>query len=68
MPLPFEPEIEEMMKARFNDALSPVYILKGVEQGGERPGQSRKHVFDYFDGTRLIISRDKVSTMGLIYM
>ena len=64
MALPFEPELEELMKNRFSDAINPVYLIKAIEQGGARPGQFRKHVFDYYDGTRLIVSRDTLEGAG----
>lgn len=65
MPLPFEPENEELFKERFEDALNPVCVIEDITKVGEiRPGQLRKHVFDYNDGTRLIVSRDKVADIG----
>jgi hypothetical protein len=60
MALDFEPEIEETLKARFAEALEPVYDAAKVMSGGQRPGQLRKHVFDSFDGSRLIVSRDRM--------
>jgi hypothetical protein len=57
MTLPFEPETEGQMRLRFAEAMSVIYEVDTV--GGKRPGLKRKHVFDFFDGMRLIISRDK---------
>lgn len=64
MGLPFEPELEEALRGRFTKALSPVYLVEDIQKGGRRPGQSRNHVFDYFDGTRLIISRERSRELG----
>ena len=59
--IPFEPEGMRLMKARFAEAVRKVYELDAVEAGLEqRPGVERKHVFDFEDGMRLIVSRDRL--------
>ena len=65
MAIDFEPELEETMKARFAEALEPVYDA-GVPVEGMRPGQERKHVFDFFDGSRYIVSRERLSDGELV--
>ena len=60
MGLPFEPEIEDALRARYPDAVMDVYDVQRIMDGLARPGTMRKHVFDYFDGMRFIVSRDKV--------
>ena len=58
--LPFEPEPEKSLKARFQEALEDRFDMQQVEDGLiERPGLIRKHVFDFQDGLRLIVSNDK---------
>lgn len=59
MGLPFEPETIEQAKARLGAALDPVYHQQDVLDG--RPAQDRKHVFDFEDGMRLIVSRDELN-------
>jgi hypothetical protein len=59
--LPFLPEPEAQLKARYAAALDPVYDPHEVIDGKvKRPGQQRKHVFDTEDGYRLIISRERL--------
>lgn len=59
--LPVQPETIAQAKARLQQALIPVYdgleYLTGTATK-PRPGVLRKHVFDFHDGMRLIISRD----------
>lgn len=57
--LPFEPEKLESMRARLPQALSVVYNYEAVESGGQRPGELRRHVFDFEDGIRCILSVDE---------
>lgn len=66
--LEFQPEIEETMKARYADALNPIYDIVLIQQGKqERPGLMRKHIFDFFDGVRLIVSRERESFMTMTH-
>lgn len=58
--IPTQTEEPDSMKARLAQAFHP---LVRVEMGADglppyRPGQHRRHVFDFPDGLRLIVSRD----------
>ena len=56
----FEPEIEGSLKQRYSDAVVDVYDCLEVSKNPEsRPGNKRKHVFDFFDGCRLIVSKER---------
>ncbi len=58
--LPFEPETLKEIKERFADALRPDVEVGAVLAGlVKRPGQLRKHVFDFKDGMRMIVSIDR---------
>jgi len=57
--LPFEPELEFTLRSRYDDALKDVYDARGlIEPLKPTPGTFRKHVFDFMDGLRIIISRE----------
>jgi len=57
--LPFQPEPEIVLKARYEDAVRDLVDIRELEKKPEkRPGIHRKHVFDFYDGLRLIVSRD----------
>lgn len=58
--LAFEPEDSWDLTARFDAALEPVVEVPKNRNDGlsYRPGAHRQHVFDFRDGTRLIVSRD----------
>jgi len=57
--IPFEPELVETMRLRYKDAVEDVIDLQKVAQKQIKPpSQNRRHVFDFYDGLRLIISRD----------
>jgi hypothetical protein len=57
--LPFEPETEAQLMARFPAALTPDYDVREIVKHPEsRPGLLRKHVFDFGDGIRMIASVD----------
>lgn len=53
-PLQFEPEPLDKLKARFTEALTPDYD----QTAGTFPGLLRKHVFDFENGVRMIVSHD----------
>ena len=58
--LPFRPEPIEKLKARYPAALRKVFdCTKGVPR--PRPGELYSQVFDFGDGIRLIVSRDRES-------
>lgn len=64
--LPFEPQLAYDMMQRFDLALDPV-VTDAVDAEGRlayRPGAHRKHVFEFNDGTRLIVSRDEHEQCG----
>jgi hypothetical protein len=56
-PLPFAPEPLDKLKARFTEALTPDYHENAVGTQ-EIPGLLRKHVFDFENGIRMIVSHD----------
>ena len=57
--IPFEPELVETMRLRYKDAVRDVVDIQKIAQKQiEPPSLNRKHVFDFYDGLRLIISRD----------
>ena len=57
--IPFCPEPKVKLKARFPAALEDVYNIELIRAGKiTRPGIIPKHVFDFEDGMRLIISRE----------
>lgn len=60
--LPIKPESIEQLRARFPQALEGIYHSDAVAQGGDRPGNHRRHIFDFPQGMRLIISRDRLGT------
>jgi hypothetical protein len=67
--LPFEPEIEETLKARYPEAIRDVVDIGKIGSNPEvRPGLSREHVFDFFDGLRLIVSRDKMDLTTVVHI
>ena len=53
--LPFEPESVESMKARYPAAVADDAICRVIDGKvvGKRPGEQRRHVFDFADGLRL---------------
>jgi hypothetical protein len=56
-PPPFQPENLDAMRARWAYALSPVYDFKKCISGEQTPpGLERKHLFDFEDGVRMIVS------------
>lgn len=59
--LEFEPEIESSLQSRYPKALEVVYDHDNVDDVLEnRPGTKREHVFDFFDGCRMIVSRESM--------
>lgn len=53
--VPFETETLDAAQERFSASIAELY--DGTES--PRPGEQRKHVFDFEDGLRLIVSRDQ---------
>jgi len=63
MTLPHRRETLEAAKARLDAALEPLWNVTALTHAGpdtDFPGQHRRHVFDFDDGLRLIISRDEL--------
>jgi hypothetical protein len=57
--LPFEPELVETMRLRYKDAIKDVVDIHKIAQKLiEPPSKNRRYVFDFYDGLRLIISKD----------
>jgi len=58
--LPFVPEPLSKLRSRYQAALIKVFDCRcGTPY--PRPGQLRGHVFDFEDGMRLVISRERMS-------
>lgn len=58
--MPFQPESEDKLKVKFPMAIEHVYTVQGMRAGEQRAGEQRKHIFDYEDGTRLVISHERL--------
>lgn len=57
--LPFEPELREKLEARFSLAFTPKFdVARCVDRTGPFPGTQRRHVFDFENGVRMIVSVD----------
>ena len=64
MTLPWEPEIDDMLQGRFDKAMERVYDIEDMmsqDLADDRPGVKREHVFDFQDGIRMIISKDRTA-------
>jgi hypothetical protein len=60
-PVPTNPEPLPALRARYARALEHVYDVAGIrDRGLIRPGEVPANVFDFDDGLRLIISREKL--------
>jgi hypothetical protein len=58
--IPFRPEEEEALKARFPRALAETVDTEAVRLGTALPPTKRPaNVFDYEDGMHLVVSRDQ---------
>lgn len=63
--LPFAPESLESLKARYPAAVERAIDLAGaLGDPGDFPGLNRRHVFDFDDGLRLIVSLDDHGPRG----
>jgi hypothetical protein len=61
MMLEFEPEPMAKLKERYPLAIKDIYDVLAVHFNNmQRPGEKREHVFDFQDGMRLIVSKDKM--------
>jgi len=61
MGLSFQPESNEKLAERFSRALDRIYDAEEISNklDADRPGLHRENVFDFEDGVRIIISRDR---------
>lgn len=60
--VPFRPRSLEAHRPRYVAALVPVYDMDECGRRPElRPGIRPEHVFDFSDGLRLLISRDRLA-------
>lgn len=55
--LPIVPEPDDQLRARYSAALERVF----EPCPSPRPAELREHVFDFADGIRLVVSRDRVA-------
>jgi hypothetical protein len=64
--IPHVPESIEAARERFPSALAEVVDIESVMLGNEViPGKLRKHIFDFADGLRLIVSREAIPRWGV---
>ena len=67
--LPFQPESTAQLRARFPEAIKEIQdVLAIIKDRSLRPGLKRKHVFDFQDGCRLIISIDREGLIKLFHV
>lgn len=60
MNLLFQPEPTALLRQRFERALRPVYTTTEIARGAVKAADQRQHVFDFEDGTRAVISHEKL--------
>ena len=66
--LPYEPETLSDMKLRFHAAVDSVVYIDKVRSGEQvSPSKLRKHVFDFPDGMRMIVSREDLGDGKVFY-
>lgn len=62
MGLPFQPEPAEALAERFKASIERVYDAEMIANGkSDRPGEHRENIFDFEDGFRIIISKEKAN-------
>lgn len=63
--IPFEPQDIAQLRKRYAAAVEELHTVRDADLPGSafRPGQDRRHVFDFFSGLRLIVSRDRYPEM-----
>lgn len=67
-PLPINPQPLATLKQRFADAVKDVYNVETIAANpGDRPGQKEQHIFDFEDGIRLIVSRDRFKEKEVLH-
>jgi hypothetical protein len=64
MTLEFIPEIEESLKSRYSKALKTI----SGKFNPEKPSENfRDHIFDFFDGLRLVVSKEHVNLCDMLH-
>jgi len=59
--LPIRPEPTTLLAGRYPAAVAELVDAAAIERGErETPGKDPRHVFDFEDGTRLIVSRELI--------
>jgi hypothetical protein len=59
-PVPYNAESIEALRSRYARALEHVYDVAAIRDGAAiRPGEVAANVFDWSDGLRLIVSRER---------
>lgn len=69
--LDHEPQSLEELRARYPAALEYLYIVDPLVRDPEaiiRPGECRANVFDFADGTRLIVSRERFRNQIVLHV
>jgi hypothetical protein len=67
--LSFQPETIEDMKRRFPLAIAESILVSDIVSGKILPIiDDRSHVFDFSDGMRLIVSRDKLKKEEILHI
>ncbi len=65
--LPAEPQPMILMRRRFPAAVAQYVDIESVKLGTKlHPGELRRHVFDFADGLRLIVSREDWGARGKV--
>lgn len=57
-PVPYDNKSTAEHRERYPRALEKLFHTEDIARGGQRPGQCPENVFDWWDGLRLIISRE----------
>lgn len=66
---PYAPEPLEALQARYAAALEVVFDATAIIEGrADRPGMFRANVFDFEDGLRLLISRERMPGSALLVL
>ncbi len=69
MSVPYNPAPLEELRRRYDAAVADVYDHADVGTfGANRPSEKPQHVFDFEDGLRLIISRERSSPLEGIHI
>lgn len=71
MALDFQPQSLDDLRARYPAALEFLYLVeKPTSEPGYaiRPGECRANVFDFEDGTRLIVSREQFQSRIVLHV